>query len=205
MRLNLKIWYSNITDLFLFFFVFVCFFHSEFNLIPWNSVHAIFIVDPLTAIQAGTIWRGKVHVHFWWIVHVFPYSIWIESLFEGQWFSSVRVFPAHSFSVGRISSVFTPYFSSASRMTRLDDLESWWRWISLSLPSLLFLGNSVMKKDNDLLLSGYSCKISTFPRSQPFHVFDILVFHCMCFELHFPLTYFNTHSTFDLFLFCVTI
>lgn len=55
-------------------------------------MHAIFIVDPLTAIQAGTIWRGKVHVHFWWIVHVFAYSIWIESLFEGQWFSSVGAF-----------------------------------------------------------------------------------------------------------------
>lgn len=94
LRLNLTIRYSNIADLFLFC---VFFFHSEFNLIPCNSEHAIFIVDPLTAIQAGTIWRGKVHVHFWWIVHVSPYSIWIESLFEGQWFSSVRVFPQHSF------------------------------------------------------------------------------------------------------------
>lgn len=83
---------SQICFCFVFFF-----FHSEFNLIPCNSEHAIFIVDPLTAIQAGTIWRGKVHVHFWWIVHVSPYSIWIESLFEGQWFSSVRVFPQHSF------------------------------------------------------------------------------------------------------------
>lgn len=132
-------------------------------------MHAIFIVDPLTAIQAGTIWRGKVHVHFWWIVHVFPYSIWIESLFEGQWFSSVRLFPQRClfspFLGGRISQVFSPYSSSAPRMTRLDDPESWWRrWISLSFPLLCFL--SVMKKDGDLLPS---CKISTsgiitFPR-----------------------------------------
>lgn len=42
----------------------------------------------------------------------------------------------------RISPVFTPYFSSSCRMTRLDDLESWWRWISLSLPlSFLRLGD----------------------------------------------------------------
>lgn len=180
------------------------FFHSEFNLIPCNSVHAIFIVDPLTAIQAGTIWRGKVHVHFWWIVHVFPYSIWIESLFEGQWFSSVRVFPLHSFLGGRISPVFTPYFSSASRMTRLDDLESWWRWISLSHPSLLLSGNSVMKRDNDLLASDFSCKMSTFPSSQPFHVFDISVFHPKFVEVHFPLTYFHTCISFDLILFCLS-
>lgn len=77
---------------------------------------------------------------------------------------------------GSISPVFTPYFSSASRMTRLDDLESWWRWISLSRSSLLLSGNSVMKRDDDLLPSGFSCKISTFPSSQPFHTFDFYLF-----------------------------
>lgn len=45
---------------------------------------------------------------------------------------------------GRISPVFTPYFSSSCRMTRLDDLESWWRWISLRLPSLFSLPDSTI-------------------------------------------------------------
>lgn len=81
-------------------FFLICTFEIRFSFIagflfflwiPSDPIYAIFIFDPLTAFQAGTIWRGKVHVHFWWIAHVFPYSIWIESLFEGQWFSSVRV------------------------------------------------------------------------------------------------------------------
>lgn len=68
---------------------------------------------------------------------------------------------------GRISPVFAPYFSSSCRMTRLDDLESWWRWISLRLPSFFSL------PDSNHLSSDFSSKISTFPSSQPFQVFDI--------------------------------
>lgn len=155
------------------------FFHSEFNLIPWNSVHAIFIVDPLTAIQAGTIWRGKVHVHFWWIVHVFPYSIWIESLFEGQWFSSVRVFPLCSFLGGRISPVFTPYFSSASRMTRLDDLESWWRWISLRHPSSLLSSQATLSWRETMTVFCQTCPLFQAPNLLISLIF-FLFLHYVC-------------------------
>lgn len=163
---------------------------------PANSLHAIFIVDPLTAIQAGTIWRGKVHVHFWWIVHVSPYSIWIESLFEGQWFSSLRLFPCTLLFGGeRMAAVFTPYFSTASRTTRLDDLESCWRWIPLSLHSVLFLENSVMKKDNDLLPSPSHVKYPLFPAPNLFMSFDISCFHCR-FWSTFPSLYFSTQSVF---------
>lgn len=99
--------------------------HSVWS--PCNSVHEIFIVDPLTAPQAGTFWRGKVHVHFWWIVHVFPYSIWIESLFEGQWFSSVIFVPLLFFFFGgKYLQSSLHIFQKASRMTRLVDPGSWW-------------------------------------------------------------------------------
>lgn len=141
LRFNLEVWCHRFLS------------QCEFNRIPCNSVHAIFIVDPLTAIQAGTIWRGKVHVHFWWIVHVFPYSIWIERLFEGQWFSSVRVFPLHFFFGGK------EYLESSLHIFQV--LLGWLGWMTLdpggdeslwASPLLLFLNNSVMKKDNDLLL-----------------------------------------------------
>lgn len=86
---------------------------------------------------------------------------------------------------GRISTVFTPYFSSASRMTRLNDLESSWRWISLSLPFLLFSGISVTKKDDDLLPSGFHWK---YPLSPAPNLFMSLIcyvfFHYIRVEVH---------------------
>lgn len=57
---------------------------------------------------------------------------------ELVWRSVILFSRSIPFLWGRIP-VFTPYFSSSCRMTRLDDLESWWRWISLSLPSLFSL------------------------------------------------------------------
>lgn len=67
-------------------------------------------------------------------------------------------------------------------------------------PLFLFSGNSVMKKDNDLLPSDFSCKISILPTSQPFHVFDILCFSTVC-VLNYIFLYHTCMNTRTAFLF----
>lgn len=103
--------------------------------------------------------------------------VWRSVILFSQTLPSAMPPPPPLFRGGRISPVFTPYSSSAPRMTRLDDPESWWRrWISLSFfPSLLSSSVSP-RKDSDLLQSDFSCKISAFQARSPFRVFDPLDF-----------------------------
>lgn len=72
---------------------------------------------------------------------------------------------------GRISPVFSLYFSSASRMSRLDDPGSWWKWISFSL---CFSLETVVKKDVNLFLSIFLCEI--FPAPNLFMPFSVFLF-----------------------------
>ena len=87
---------------------------------------------------------------------------------------------------GRISPVFTPYFSSASRMTRLDDPESWWRWISFSLPFLVFSGNS-WRKALSFSCRAFHVKCSLFPALNLFTSLICCLIFTRCVDVLLPL------------------
>ncbi len=104
------------------------------------------------------------------------------------------------FTGGRISPVFTPYFSSASRMTRLDDLESWWRWISLSLPSLFFSCETlVWRKTTTFSRQTFHVKYPLFPHPNLSMSLISCVFFTLC-VLNYILLL-QTRIAFYLFLF----
>lgn len=149
-----------------------------FNLYFWNKIffHCRFFIFPV-----NSIWSHLCNIHIW-STDCFSSGNYLKResscaflmdcaclpLFymdrELVW-RSVILFRQSPLLIleGRISPVFSLYFSCASRTSRLDDPGSWWKWISFSFPL-----ETVGKKVN-LFVSVFLCEI--FPPPNLLSVF----------------------------------
>lgn len=184
LRIKRRIWYFNTTDLF-----WVWFFHSEFNLnllqFSTCNIHS-WSID---CYSSGKYLKRESSCAFLMDCACLPLLYMDREL---VWRSVILFSQSPSALLFWEKNISTPYFSTTSKMTRLDDLESWWRWISLSFSSPSFSwGTLFWRGTTTFSCQGFHVKYPLCPLPILFMSSIFCVFHCMCAILHLASTLFS--------------